>query len=179
MRLFLAVPISSKAKELIVNTYRKVAEKLDVKWIAEENIHITLKFLGNVDKNKTEEIEEMMNEVKLRHKPCKFTITSIGAFPSLKVVRVLFYNIEPPEPFISLSNDINNTLEKIGFQKDEKYTPHITIARFKNPKKDPTINYSEYINWQETMEKFNLMESTLFPTGPVYSIIREFKLKGV
>ena len=107
MRLFLAVPLSKRAKDLIVDSYKENIGRINAKWVAKENFHITLKFLGNVEKDRIEEIEKEMNDIKDKHEGCKFTITNLGAFPSLKLIRVLFYNIVPPEPFIDLSKDID------------------------------------------------------------------------
>lgn len=179
MRLFLAVPLSKRAKDLIVDSYKENIGRINAKWVAKENFHITLKFLGNVEKDRIEEIEKEMNDIKDKHECCKFTITNLGAFPSLKLIRVLFYNIVPPEPFIDLSKDIDLSLEKINFKREEDFSPHITIARFKNPQRNLDLDFSKGINFTETTDRFNLMESVLNPSGPIYSVVREFKLKGV
>lgn len=179
MRLFLAIPLSINAKESILNSYNELIGKINAKWVAKENLHITLKFLGNVEKDIVKEIEENMDDVREKHKKCVFTITDLGAFPSLKLIRVLFYKIVPPEPFIDLSRDIDTSLEKFNFKKEEEFFPHITIARLKIPIRNLDLEFNKSINLTETADRFNLMESVLNPSGPVYSVIREFKLKGV
>lgn len=179
MRLFLAIPLSTKAKDLILDSYKEKIRRINAKWVTKENLHITLKFLGNVDKDRVKEIEKELDCIREKYDELKFTITNLGAFPSLKLIRVLFYNIVPPEPFISLSKDIDSSLEKFNFKKEEDFFPHITIARFKIPQNQIDLDFNRNINFSETAERFILMESVLNPSGPIYSVIKEFKLKGV
>jgi len=180
MRLFLAVPISIEAKRLILDSLREEVEKINAKWVSRENLHITLKFLGEVNKERMSEIEKRMTDVATRHSEHKFEITDLGAFPSIKLIRVLFYNIKPFEPFIDLSKDIDESLIEANFAREENFTPHITIARFKVHLKNLTLlDFNKSIKFSEKMDRFNLMESKLYSTGPVYSVVREFKLKGV
>jgi len=179
MRLFFAIPISDDAKNLISDSIREEAKKFNAKWVKKENLHITLKFLGEVNKETVPEIEEKMEEISARHNSVPFKITNLGGFPSNDLLRVLFYNVTPIQPFIDLSEDIEKIMTKFGFKEEKNFLPHITIARFKTPFRKPLIDFEKSINFSQILTNLNLMESKLYPDGPVYSIIKDFKLKGV
>lgn len=178
MRLFLAVPITENAKELIYNSIIEETKKINAKWVKKENFHITLKFLGDVNSETIPLIFESMEEITTQYNINSFEITNLGGFPSNNLLRVLFYNITPIQPFINLVNDIDIETKKFGFKVEENFLPHITLARFKIPFKNPTINFEKSINFKQILEGFNLMESKLNRDGPIYSIIRNFKFKG-
>jgi len=178
MRLFIAVPIDDINKEIIYKSINNKINLYKAKWVEKENLHITLKFLGEVNQNKIKLINEKLNTLANYTKINSFFFTNLGGFPSDVYMRILFFNIKNKEMLYALSEKINKELEEFGFSATDKFIPHLTIARFKNPVRSPKFDFNNNLNLYQSFTRFLLMESKLKANGPDYSIISEYLLKG-
>jgi len=182
-RLFIGISLSKGICDYFYNlTLNLSKENNNIKPIPPQNIHITLKFLGNV---KTQELENIYSNIELSLKDIKnfkFNINdNLDGFPKITSSRILFASIgDGSAQMEEIFEKIKKNLSKIGFNRDEKkFIPHITIARMKLP-----INFTgliENLNLKKfeniKCDKIILFESILSSKGPQYLIEKVFVLK--
>jgi len=183
MRVFLAVEIDDKLLNKISDVQKQFMEcEAPVKYVETENLHCTLKFFGEVSENKLNRIIKAIENKIKNHKPFKINIKKTGVFPNEKYIRVLWLGMEDVEPFSNLQKDLDEDFVKMGFKKEKSYVPHLTIGRVKGAKnKAALLSKLEEIGNIEIGEmdisKIVLKKSELTPKGPIYTTLKEFKLK--
>ena len=171
MRCFIAIeippfPMIAKLQDAIAGKVRFV----DIK-----NMHLTLKFLGEINGNMVNKIKDIVGYCK----PEQFRIklNGIGFFPNDKHVKVIWVGISNPDMVIKLMHCIDEKLTPIGFKMENNHVPHITVARVKgkiNTKKldvFANVEFGEFI-----VERIKIKKSTLTTEGPVYSDLYEIPL---
>ena len=175
MRLFIGVPVSEEIKEKVKPLYQKLKETDAIfNLVPLDNLHFTIKFLGDVDESKLEEIKGKLSEIK--QSSFKISLKGIGAFPSLERINVIWIGTESKE-IISLMKKTDHLLNYIKKNDFEKEVAHLTIARVKSGElKEFVEEFSETDFGEMLVDKFVLYESVLTPEGPIYKIIKEFKL---
>jgi 2'-5' RNA ligase len=151
----------------------------DLKLVEPENIHITLRFLGNITLPTVEKIFEEMKKVQFT--PFDVKIHGIGAFPNLRYPRVLWVGItEGADQLRSIFNQLEPRLRSLGFAPDSKgFSPHLTIARVKSGRNKTELAkfVAENANYEFGIiraECLKLKKSDLTPRGPIYSTLKEF-----
>ena len=177
MRCFIAIPLSQEIKEKIAEI-QKHFEIPGIKLVEKENLHITLKFLGEVEEGKVRQIVEILREIEFEQ--FEFEILNVNAFPSTNFVRVIWLDVKGREIY-ELKRLIDSLLEEIGFSKDDGWVPHLTIARVKFLKdREALFKTMEKLRsikvGNEKAERFVLFESRLRREGPIYNKIEEIKL---
>lgn len=91
IRCFIAIPLSDEIKEKAVEIQSRLRKaNADVKWVERENLHITLRFLGEIEEAKVEKVKRLMEEVAGRFSPQKLVFKGVGAFPDLRRPRVVW-----------------------------------------------------------------------------------------
>ena len=162
---------------MISSLYDNLKTPSYVKWVEKENLHITLKFLGETDK-KTD-IEKKIKEIENRFSPFEVSLKDIGAFPTPKRARILWIGVEEGmEKLCELFKAIDNKTAELGFEEEtRKFTPHITFARVKKEK----YSLPENINFSFDPFPVNevvLFKSTLTPKGAIYESLSKIPLGG-
>ena len=151
----------------------------DLKLVEPKNIHITLRFLGNITVSNVEKIFEEMK--KTQFVPFDAKIYGVGAFPSSRYAKVLWAGLtEGADQLRSIFNQLEPRLCSLGFAADPKgFSPHLTIARVKSGRN--MIELSKFIGEKADYEFgtvkaacLRLKKSDLTPKGPIYSTLREF-----
>jgi len=168
MRLFIAIPIPDEVKQHLASL------KIDAKVV--KDYHLTLKFLGDVAETKLQELKSALSSIEFSH--FRFKLTEIGFFPNARRVRIVWVGVKPWEPIKSLQCKIESKLSDIGFSRDNKFHPHITLARVKFLK-DPLAFINQIENLQIApveidVTQFELIKSTLTQQGPDYEAIATF-----
>lgn len=179
MRTFIAVEIPDGQKKIVYNSIQEFKRlNLPVKWVAYENLHITLKFLGEIDENKLSQILPVLSEISNRTKSFTMQLENFGCFPSIRNPRVLWIGVsQGSDESISLATELENSLVKYGFKKEnKKFHPHLTIGRIKT-----FCKVEHIINRTIKTDPFNvneliLFKSTLLPAGAIYEKIKIFPL---
>ena len=178
-RVFIAVNLPNEIKKTIFENFSLKIPKNECKIVKEENLHITLKFLGYLSEEKIGEIKEKMKELK-NFEAFKIKLNKIGSFGN----RVIWIGIkEGSKELKELSEKLNALLEL----SDEKFHAHITIARNKKLNAKQVKELIEKLNKEKshyqrcasvsTVETVDLMESKLSSAGPNYSTIFKVKFK--
>ncbi|MEO2116937.1 MAG: RNA 2',3'-cyclic phosphodiesterase [Methanocaldococcus sp.] len=173
MRLFLAIDIPEEIKEEIAKFQGQFKMK-GIKLVEKENLHITVKFLGEVDEEK---LKEILN-LDLSIQPVKIKLKTLGTFPNPNYIRVIWigaYN----ENLIEIFKEIDKKLSNLGFKREREYVPHLTIGRVKfidNKKKlkDRIEKYKDIDFGEFEVNHIKLYKSTLTPNGPIYEVIKEW-----
>ncbi len=171
MRTFVAIPV--KINDKIEEFRKSLNENFKVKLVERENLHFTLKFLDERNDDEIKEIIEILD--KINFKPFKILLQGAGAFPNTKRARVIWIGAKSEE-LNSLGKTVSEKLKKYS---NEEFSPHLTVARLKDPENVDSVikNFSNIIFGEMTVDSFILYKSTLTSKGPIYEIINEFKAK--
>lgn len=179
MRLFIAIEIPEDIKEYLIGVQEKISNELaKVKWVSKPQMHLTLKFLGEVQPNTAEELKKELKKIKFEH--FSVNLDSIGVFPGEDYIRVVWVGLKPEEKIIELQNDIDENLKNL-FKKEKNFKPHITLGRIKfieGKNKTKFIETTKNIKVEGkkiVIADFRLIKSTLTPNGPVYEDVGVFK----
>ena len=176
MRVFISVDLPENAKKEISKAIKKIKDMdlINANFVKPENLHLTLKFLGEISESEIEKIKEKLSSLNLKSFIAK--LCGLGFFPSEKFLRVFLISIEAKEKFSELSEKINSLL---GNRK-ERFESHVTLARIKSI--TDKIKFLEVVKNIRIPElKFEVKEtklkkSTLSPSGPIYEDIEVFSL---
>jgi len=180
MRVFIAIELEDRSKRIVSEAQRTIQKNLKgIKWVEYENLHITLKFLGDLDEGKVERVKKVIKKVSSDTDGFYVSGGSFGAFPTPHKARVLFFGIKEGKDHIyNLFEKLEQELGKIGFEREKKpYHPHITVGRGKRQ----VFDVSEFLNlnatFRQKVKSITLFKSTLTPKGPIYDVLMRGELK--
>ena len=129
MRLFIAIEIPEEIKDYLCGIQQEIVDsKNKIRLVNKGNMHLTLKFLGEVQTDKVEVLNKNLKEIPF--KPFSVVLDAIGVFPSENYIRVVWVGLKPEEPVLELQKNIDEALKKL-FKKEKNFKPHLTIARVK------------------------------------------------
>ena len=131
MRAFVAVFPPPEVRETLAGAPRELPVAGEVRWIRPENLHLTMKFLGEVPEDDLLHIAEVLDPLRSRHEPFEARLSGFGGFPSARRARILWAGIgEGSEPLRALARDVETSLEPLGFEREDRaYVPHLTLGR--------------------------------------------------
>lgn len=175
MRCFIAIELTKELRQKIADVQQKLAPE-NLKPVSAGNLHVTLKFLGEIDEKKAGEVAGKLNKLEFQ----KFTlrVSGVGAFPTERYPRVVWVGCENLE-LSQLAQKITNALSGMNFE-DEKFTGHITIARVKGDVElDKFFEENRDAEFGElAVSEFCLKKSVLGRDGPTYGTVQKFRAKG-
>lgn len=183
MRLFIAINFPDQIKRKILKQIEDLKSQFpQVSWVKSENLHLTLKFLGYVKDDKLDEIKEGIALVSHDFKPFELTISRMGYFHREPFIIQL--NIDNSLRLNSLVDRLEKEMKKLGFMRENRpYNPHITLGRGRKLNREKVVSIKKEIEKpvafspiRFTVDKIALMESTLKPTGAVYTLVNSFPL---
>jgi 2'-5' RNA ligase len=175
-RLFIAVDLPAEIKNNLGSMSYGIP---GAKWIDPQQIHLTVRFIGEVDGTTFLDIKTALEQVSL--KPFSLALKGVGHFPPRGKPRVLWVGIEQSQPLQSLKGRIDKILATVGLQPEgRKFSPHITLARLKN---SPIHKVADFLAGnglfsQEPFEikDFKLYSSTLTPKGAIHKVEKVYPL---
>lgn len=179
VRVFVAIELTSEIQKALGDLAEKLKNPDDkVTWVKPYNIHLTLKFLGNVPKGDIGALEKAISDVAGGFKEFNTTIRGTGVFPRERAPRVVWIGITDGEEEIKrIYLDLENKLASLGYPKEERsFTPHLTLGRVKYIKDiDKFIKnlhkYKENILGKMSVNSISLIKSILTPKGSIYEIL--------
>lgn len=180
-RGFIAVDINA-TPDIIQMLNEIKSSNTDVKLVESQNIHITLKFLGDVHQDKVNQIEETIKKSTEGMEPFKIKLIGTGVFPNKNYIRVIWIGIKDTEKLATIAKNIDEGLSHLGFKKEKRdFSAHLTIGRVKTAKNKEILlkkieNYEDFDFGQQNVISIKLKKSDLTPTGPIYTTIKEVKL---
>lgn len=186
LRVFVAVKVDNPLVLSRVSQLQQDLEKAGIraKFVEPENLHITLRFVGEIPQAGVELLRRRLFEV--RYEPFTMVVKGVGGFPTISSPRVLWLGVEEGAPRLEelarMVNGVVNSLKLGKEESEERFAPHLTIARLKGPL-TPTARkilggLSDAVLGEQHVDCFYLFKSTLTPRGPVYSVIEKYALTG-
>ncbi len=178
IRLFTAVPIPGRIKSFLHMMGRSLP---GARAVPEDQIHITLRFIGEVEGGLFHDIRE--NLIGVSGKPFHLAIRGVGHFPPRGKPRILWAGLEPSEQLITLKRRIDASLIGCGLPPDSrKFAPHVTFARLNNPPVNRLTSFLagnaflEFESFQVTY--FDLYSSKLSAKGAQHSLEASYSLSA-
>ena len=150
-----------------------------VRWSRPENVHLTLKFLGEVRAEALEALCDAVQKLCERHTPFEVGLAGLGAFPSARRARILWAGVGVGARELRfLAADVETALAPLGFEREDRaYTPHLTVGRVRGRPASfelPPVALDPVFR----VESVDLVESTLTQSGSVYEIVEAFALRS-
>jgi RNA 2',3'-cyclic 3'-phosphodiesterase len=182
MRAFIAVACPEDAKAELSRAAERMKSLGDMKIVEKENIHLTLRFLGEFEESKVTDVICALDSVR-KQGGFDVCIKGLGSFPGPGSPRVLWAGAQKGDKELrELHEEIEKAITPLGFPADERFASHYTIARVKYLKdkaglKELLAEYKEHVFGCFRAESFYLMKSELRRSGPVYSVVKEFPLQ--
>ena len=183
IRAFIAIDLSQEILERIDQMsldLRSRLEEIPVRWVPADNIHLTLKFLGNVSTANLEMLKEIMGNVVANHHECDISVGGIGAFPKTHNPRVIWVGMEVPQELISLQHNIEIETARLGYSREHRpFSPHLTFGRVSRNASSQDVraiaeildNYKVGFLGATRITSVYLYRSDLKPEGAVYTPI--------
>jgi 2'-5' RNA ligase len=176
MRLFVGLALPDTVRDRLSVLYGGVD---GARWISKENLHLTLHFLGEVDRETAEDVNLNLSHVEAPAFP--LSIGEVGYFGKTKGPRALWAGVSGGDDLMLLRGRVGAALERAGIKiEGRKYKPHITLARLKNVKSEALVGFLEN-NIGLTLDPFPVESFTLFRShlgngGSYYEPLAEYKL---
>lgn len=178
MRSFIAIKLPETAKSALAGLQQELKKcGADIRWVKPENIHLTLKFLGNIGDEIVDNILKIIETICRRFRSFDLEIKGTGAFPSLRSPRVLWVGVNSNADVAALQNEIEAGMSSLGFARENrKFTPHLTLGRFRSSQgKGPLLEKIELFKDRKygliDVGSVALMRSDLSPSGARHSVI--------
>jgi len=133
IRAFIAIDLSEEIYQQLEEVTRNLQERLSgvpVRWVPVHNIHVTLKFLGDVSIKNLEVLKKLLENEAHSHPPFEISVGDLGAFPSERRPRVLWAGVEAPQELSALQRGIEAETARLGYApEDRPFSPHLTLGR--------------------------------------------------
>jgi 2'-5' RNA ligase len=190
IRAFIAIDLPKEIQEcleIIASQLKNQVGDVPVRWVNPLNIHLTLKFLGEVSLNNLEVLKESIRGEAVQHPPMHFSVGRVGAFPKIRNPRVIWIGVEAPLEMIALQRGIDMQTARIGYAPDDRpFSPHLTLGRVSHSAKAPEIRkIGEVLAASKIgflgvgrVNAVHLYRSDLKPEGAVYTRLFSAPLQG-
>ncbi|GBC98364.1 RNA 2',3'-cyclic phosphodiesterase [bacterium HR17] len=185
VRSFIALALSDEVRtvltELLVELSRTGAP---VKWVEPENLHLTLKFLGEVPEGQITEIVAALGAVARATPAFTFTVRGVGGFPDLRRPRVLWVGVDAPRELLQLHRMVEAAMERLGFPPEKRaFHPHITLGRVKTFNGLAAVltvlqRYAGAMFGVTVARQLTLFRSDLSREGPTYTPLAHLPFGG-
>ncbi len=187
MRTFFCLEVPEEIRKRMAELSEDIYQPAYVKWVEPGNLHITLKFLGEVERSRVGEIREAASSAVEGNSAFMIKIDRLGAFPDPGYPKVIWLgSSSEPAEIHELHSDLEEEMEGLGFDSEDRdYIPHVTLGRTKE-KNDGRIkdmgreldSFSAGEVWGVDVNELTLMESELKRHGPVYTPVFKLPLEG-
>jgi len=180
-RIFIAIKLYPDQNfSVYLRRIREYLKDERIRWTKEENLHLTLRFIGDHENSGIPLISGNISQIALKTHGFKLKVQGLGIFRSLSYPRVLWTGIDKNNELCVLKKEIDEKLNTLGFNySSENFTPHLTLGRMKriNDKEQITKlihEYQDQILMESDVESIILFESLLKPEGPIYRPLDEY-----
>jgi len=185
IRTFIAVELPQEIQDGLQKLQSDLRISMpDVRWTKHSNIHLTLKFLGDVQVSRIDSISRILGDVADQFSPFTMGLAGIGAFPNSRKPRIVWAGIEKgADRLVEMAKMIESSMQKVGFKREKHpFRPHLTIGRIRqlrNPEiMRETLDRSLVGELGEfAVDRISFIKSQLDPAGSIYTTIFEALLK--
>lgn len=190
IRAFIAIRLSDEIEHGLAGLLDDLKKRLPtapVRWVPAHNIHLTIKFLGDVSPSNLDLLTKMLQTETVRHPPFEIRVGGLGAFPSARRPRVVWVGVTAPGELATLQRGVEAETSRLGYTPEERgFSPHLTLGRV-NRNAGPG-ELRDLANLLETyklgslgsmqVNSVNLYRSELNPGGSVYTRLFSANLSG-
>jgi 2'-5' RNA ligase len=188
MRVFIAIDIGEQIRKALADLQDKLQGKADIKkgdakWVNPENIHLTLKFLGEIKDEQAVDVCNITRDVAGRHESFELDVESVGHFGD-KSARVLWVGTgQNCDKLLQLQQDLEQQLDLAGWPSEaRKFSGHLTLCRIRNARAGVKLaqlaqQYKDYKLGTAPADSVSVYQSQLTPQGPVYTVLGRYELK--
>lgn len=186
-RIFIGINISDEARDLAaayIRTLRGSFRDLRVGWEKPEKMHLTLNFLGETGPAELESVREIVARTATGNGPLQLQIRETGVFPNVMRPRVLWLGVGGDlDEIRRIKSGLDSGLVEIGFESERRrFSPHLTIARLREPERSGSLAAQHLANDFEspefTVASLTIYESRVDQHGSEYSVLDRFELKS-
>lgn len=175
MRLFLAIDLPEEIKEYLFQLEKKFKEA-KITWVSKKNLHLTLKFLGEVSEKDLPRIKE---QIQICEKPLNLTLARLGFFPNEKNPTVIWVSVEPEDTVIDLQQRLDENLLPL-FPGEQRFQAHLTLGRIKSIRRKEdffkSVKSMKIEKKSFKVSSFQLKNSELTKNGPIYKTLKNVTL---
>ena len=178
IRAFVAIKLPANIVSYLgqlVDSYQQINPGQAIRWVKSENIHLTLKFLGNTPTNKLPELYREIDLVCANTPTFNIHLTTLGCFPNQKRPRVIWVGLDSDTSWLAnLHQSIEESVVALGWKSEtRKFHPHLTLGRVKNSRaiSDVRFPWGQAVDAKSfAVNSIHVFESQLQPSGAVYSV---------
>lgn len=183
LRAFIAIEMSPEIRRRLDQVSEELKQRLKdipVRWVPVENIHLTLKFLGDVSVANLEVLKKILQSEIAGHHPFEMSVGELGAFPSNRRPRVIWVKVEAPAELEAVQRGIETESTRLGYAREERaFSPHLTLGRVsRNASSRDVRRISEVLESYKVgflgaarVQAVHLFRSDLQPGGAVYTCL--------
>jgi len=182
VRSFIAIELPEAVRESLSRLSARLRESgVNASWVRPSNIHLTLRFLGEVDEEGLDRLTRILTEHYASVSPFPLSVRGTGAFPNLRRPSVIWAGVEPAEGALTeVQATAEAAAQAIGLPEESKsFHPHLTLARIRVPRGiEPLLarlqDEKDFSGGDFTANAVSLFSSELTPRGPIYRCLKEF-----
>jgi 2'-5' RNA ligase len=186
VRLFFAIELSNAVRVALDHAVAPLrAAEPELAWVRAGKLHLTMKFLGDVDDPGAERLAAAADAVAARHRPFEMTLGGVGAFPNFRRARVVWMGVEHDPRLELLHHDLELACGEAGFEVEGRpFRPHITLARVRTPltleRARPFARAARRVAYaaSDEVRALGLLESTLGSREAGYRCVHAVSLGG-
>jgi 2'-5' RNA ligase len=183
IRAFIAIELTAEIQnrlDEVTTAFKKQLNGVPVRWVPAGNIHLTLKFLGDVSVANVKILTDILKTEVAGHRPFEVSVGGAGAFPNNRRPRVIWVGVEAPSELTMVQNGVEAAMERLGYAREDRpFSPHLTVGRIsRNANSDDTRLISKVLETCRVgflgaacVQEICLFRSDLQPTGAVYTRI--------
>jgi 2'-5' RNA ligase len=179
IRTFIAVELPPEVRGRAARLQQSLAESgANVRWVERDNIHLTLKFLGEIEDVQVAAVCRVLQQVAAGSEPFELEVTGVGAFPNAERPRTLWVGIDGgADALIAMHGRLDAALAQLGYRPDERrFSPHVTIGRLRNSRDSRRLAaaLAEKADWKAgavSVDEAVVMASELTPQGARYTVM--------
>ena len=155
----------------------------DLKLVEMQNLHLTLRFLGDTEEGRVPDIRAAMEDSVGGASPFELRFRGLGVFPNQNYIKVVWIGLDGAEPLVRIAQKLDDALGRAGFGREGRFSPHLTVARVRSARnRDRLLGLlGEHANDELgsiTVGRIALKKSVLAPAGPTYTTVEEVALGG-
>ena len=185
IRTFIALELAPEVISLLEKIQQDLKLlKIKARWVRPENIHLTLKFLGDINPGDVDKIGDALSGAAADISELTLSVRGIGVFPGIKRPRVIWVGLSGDvQKLFALQSRIEAGLDAIGFPKEKRaFKAHLTLGRIKQAVKPDVIRkmmrqYASLSSEEFTCDQLTLFKSDLQPSGAVYTHLKNFTFR--
>jgi RNA 2',3'-cyclic 3'-phosphodiesterase len=191
VRTFIAVDLPPQMLERIegiTTFFKKETPPKALKWVDTENLHLTIKFIGEINEDKVAHVKQILSNTLASQNAFDIEISGLGMYPNKNNPRVIWLGIAGRKPLIQIFNSLDQALTTLDIRPEGRdFAPHLTIARVRrNTDKATVIAIGKTLSQFKveplgavTIDQVHLYQSVLEPSGPIYTTLHSVSLNQV